>query len=129
MTTIGTEFDMDDNRTNKLSELKDILSVIRIHCFDHPPLDPLPSREGQEGMILPSRQGKVRCCKHLFFRDKVNHESINSNKWQDIVFERFLLPIVQKKYLYCKEAKASEGDSPRMSENTISCHNGNGNAS
>jgi hypothetical protein len=37
--------------------------------------------------------------KHLFFRDKVNHESINSNKWQDIVFERFLLPIVQKKYL------------------------------
>jgi hypothetical protein len=32
-----------------------------IHCFDHPPLDPLPPREVQEGMILPSRQGKVRC--------------------------------------------------------------------
>jgi len=38
------------------------------------------------------------------------------------------LPIFQKEYSY-KEAKASEGDSPRMSENTISCHNGNGDAS
>jgi len=28
MTTIGTEFDMDDNRTKKLSELKDILSQV-----------------------------------------------------------------------------------------------------
>jgi len=55
-------------------------------------------------------------------------ESTNGNKWQDIVFERFLLPIVQKECLQYKEAKASEGDSPRMSENTVSCHNGNGDA-
>jgi hypothetical protein len=47
---------------------------------------------------------------------------------QDIVFERFLLQIVQKEFLY-KEAKTSEGDSPSPpqaeSENTIYCHNGN----
>ncbi len=42
---------------------------------------------------------------------------------QGIVFERFLLPIVNKKYSNNKEAKASQGDSPRMSENTISCLN------
>ncbi len=38
----------------------------------------------------------------------------------DIVSERFLLPIVIKPIFNNKEAKASEGDSPRMSEDTIS---------
>ena len=67
--------------------------------------------------------------KHLFFRDKVNHESINSNKWRDIVFERILLPIVQKNIYNVERQKPRKGDSPRMSEDTISCHNGNGDAS
>jgi len=40
------------------------------------------------------------------------------------------LQIVLKEYLLkYKEAKASEGNSPRMSENAISCHNGNEDAS
>ena len=47
-----------------------------------------------------------------------------------MVFERFVLPIVLKEYLLIyTEAKASEGDSPRMSENIIFCHNGNEDAS
>jgi hypothetical protein len=38
-----------------------------------------------------------------------------------MVSERFLLPIVLKPILNNKEAKASEVDRPRMSEDTISC--------
>jgi hypothetical protein len=38
----------------------------------------------------------------------------------DIAFERILLPIVKQNINKNREAKASEGDRPRMSENTIS---------
>jgi hypothetical protein len=55
------------------------------------------------------KQVAILYSKHLFFRDKVNHESINSNKWQDIVFEWFLLPIVQKKYLLMQRGKSLGG--------------------
>ncbi len=37
-----------------------------------------------------------------------------------MVFEWIFLPILQKFIMKNKEAKASEGNSPRMNENTIS---------
>jgi hypothetical protein len=45
----------------------------------------------------------------IFFCDKVNHEAINGNKWQDIVFERFLLPIVQKIFIILREPHFGKG--------------------
>ncbi|MBZ0156922.1 MAG: endonuclease domain-containing protein [Alphaproteobacteria bacterium] len=38
---------------------REVLEVIREHCVGHPPLHPLPSREGTDGSeYLPSREGK-----------------------------------------------------------------------
>ncbi len=37
-----------------------------------------------------------------------------------MVFERLFLPIVLQQNIKYQEAKSSEGDSPRMSENAIS---------
>jgi|GEM_PF-6159378 len=51
--------------------------------------------------------------------------SISKSVRQDIVFERFILPIVLKPILNNEEAKTSEGDRPSPpkaeSEDTISC--------
>jgi len=32
--------------------------AVRINCLLHPPLNPLPSREGKERKELPSKEGK-----------------------------------------------------------------------
>ena len=34
--------------------------AVRINCLLHPPLNPLPSREGKERKELPSKEGKKR---------------------------------------------------------------------
>jgi len=34
--------------------------AVRINYFSHPPLFPLPSREGKEGREVPSKEGKER---------------------------------------------------------------------
>ena len=39
-----------------LTNTQDVLEAIRINCFSHPPLNPLPSREGKEREKLPSRE-------------------------------------------------------------------------
>jgi hypothetical protein len=43
-----------------LQNTNGVLAVIRETCLSHPPLNPLPSREGKlRGDRLPSREGKV----------------------------------------------------------------------
>jgi len=41
-----------------LTNTQGVLEKIRISCLSHPPLNPLPSREGKEKDRLPSREGK-----------------------------------------------------------------------
>jgi len=42
-----------------LQNINEVLAVIRENCLSHPPLNPLPSREGRQKEMLPSREGKV----------------------------------------------------------------------
>ena len=45
-----------------LTNTQAVLEMIRINCLSrsHPPLNPLPSREGKEKEISPSREGKEK---------------------------------------------------------------------
>ena len=45
-----------------LTNAQGVLEVVRINCLSHshPPLNPLPSREGKEKDKLPSREGKEK---------------------------------------------------------------------
>ena len=42
-----------------LQNINEVLAVIRENCLSHPPLNPLPSREGRQAEMLQSREGKV----------------------------------------------------------------------
>jgi len=42
-----------------LQNINGVLAVIRENYLSHPPLNPLPSREGRQKEMLPSREGKV----------------------------------------------------------------------
>ncbi len=42
-----------------LQSINEVLAVIRENCLSHPPLNPLPSREGRQAEMLPSREGTI----------------------------------------------------------------------
>ena len=42
-----------------LTNTQGVLEAVRINCLLHPPLNPLPSREGKEREKLPSREGNL----------------------------------------------------------------------
>jgi very-short-patch-repair endonuclease len=41
-----------------LTNTREVLEMIRTHCFIHPSLTPLPSREGKYGVNLSSSKGE-----------------------------------------------------------------------
>ena len=41
-----------------LQNASGVLEIIREECLSHPPLNPLPSREGKKKLDFPSREGK-----------------------------------------------------------------------
>jgi hypothetical protein len=43
-----------------LTNTQGVLEAVRINCLLHPPLNPLPSREGKEREKLPSRERNLR---------------------------------------------------------------------
>ena len=43
-----------------LTNTQGVLEEVRINCLSHPPLNPLPSREGEKREKLPSREGEKR---------------------------------------------------------------------
>ena len=43
------------------TNMKGVLEVIRENCLNHPPR-PLPSREGNKRIVLPSRAGEIDGC-------------------------------------------------------------------
>jgi hypothetical protein len=53
---LGARADFWNNEV--LQNTNGVLEIIRDSCLSHHPLNPLPSREGIEGMVSPPEAGK-----------------------------------------------------------------------